>query len=135
MNESIPNQSEGEGFIGEVRKQEIALAHELAESGEIFPFPGIDPDAYAKLKADEEEFASYDIPIEIAPIDEIIRRLTNEGMKIVLGPNPETGNIYILPKDSHNTGRDSTLPKSLRIIEGMDARLKALILLDRSREA
>ncbi|MBI2053580.1 MAG: hypothetical protein HYT41_02460 [Candidatus Sungbacteria bacterium] len=131
MNENIPNQREGEGFIGETRKQEIALAHELAEGGEVFSFPGIDPEAYAKLKADEEEFATYDIPIEMAPIDEIIRRLADEGMKIVLGPNPETGNIYILPKDSHNTGRDSILPKSLRIVEGMDARLKALILLDR----
>lgn len=132
MSENPPNKSEGEGFIGELRKQEIALAHELAESGEIFPFPGIDPDAYGKLKADEEEFAAYDIPIEIAPIDEIVRRCTVEGMKIVLGPNPETGNIYILPKDSHNTGRDSILPKSLRIVEGMDARLQRLILLDRS---
>lgn len=137
MNENPANRSEDASSQGEITREvidrtgEIALAKEISESGEIFPFQGLDPDAYAKIKASEEEFAAYDIPIEIAPIDEIIRRLAHEGMRVVLGPNPETGNIYILPKDSHNTGRDSILPKSLRITEDMDGRLKRLILLNR----
>lgn len=137
MNENQANRSEDmstqrEGMREIVdRTGEIALAKELSGSGEIFPFPGLNPDAYLKLKTDEDALADYGIPIEIASIDETIRRLADEGMKVVLGKNPETDNIYILPAQSNNIERDSVLPKSLRVVEGMDARLRELILLNR----
>lgn len=62
------------------KEQIIALTLALHERGETFPFPGIDPESYARMKAGEEEDPGY-----TTPIDEIIQRLRQEGMKIVLG--------------------------------------------------
>ena len=113
----------------EISKKEkiIVLTKELSNVSEGFVFSGIESDAYANLKADEEEFPGY-----ITPIDEIIERLQSEGMKVVFGKNPESGNVYILPMNSENIEEDSIQPKSLIIGETMDARLKELISLDRS---
>lgn len=111
----------------------IALAIELSESHEVFPFPGIDPEAYAKLKADiaaDADRSDYDIS---APtLDELIERFKNEGMKVTPGKNPKVGNVYIMPMGSTDIQNESLLPKHLLLSDGMDERLKELILLVRS---
>jgi hypothetical protein len=111
----------------------IALAIELSENREGFPFFGIDPESYTKLKTDiagDEGRSDYDI--SSPTIDELIERFKNEGMRVTLGNNPEVGNVFILPTKSNDIQNDNILPKHLQISEGMDEKLKELILLSRS---
>jgi hypothetical protein len=123
MSESIPTRSEKEP----TRKERIiALAIELDESQETFPFPGIDPESYAKMKADEEEYPGY-----TTPIDELVESYAKKGITVMLGKNPQSGNVFILPRNSDNIEMDSISPKQLRIIEGMNEKLRELILLVR----
>jgi sugar phosphate isomerase/epimerase len=125
MNEGPPNESENNNDEREQKRKEIVdLARELGESHEGFPFPGIRPESYAKLKADEEEYPGCS-----TPIDELIERFANEGMKVVLGAHPESGNVYLLPLGSDDIENDSLLPRSLQIDETMDEKLKQLISL------
>lgn len=101
----------------------IALAKELNESHESFPFPGIDPEFYASLKSVDEEFPGY-----TTPIDALVERFENEGMKVVLvGEHP----VLIIPSGSNDTENDSVSPRHLQIDETMDERLKQLILLQK----
>ncbi|MDO8407817.1 MAG: hypothetical protein Q7S95_01090 [bacterium] len=109
------------------REKYIQLGRGLFESHEHFPFPGIDPEAYPKIKATEEEFPGY-----TTPIDELIERFKNEGMKVVLGEIHESGSVFILPVGSENIEEDSIGPWQLQISEGMDERLKNLILVYKS---
>lgn len=123
MSEGIPTRSEKEPTK---KEKIIALAIELGESGEAFPFSGIDPEAYSKMKANEEEYPGYTTPVDV-----LVKRFENEGMKVALGKNPESGNVYILPVDSDDIEMDSISPKQLRIYDEMDEKLKELILLTR----
>ncbi len=64
----------------------LELARQLAESGEVFSFPGVEDADYAEIKASEDampDYAEY-----AAPIDELAKRFESEGMKVVLGNNP-----------------------------------------------
>jgi hypothetical protein len=110
------------------REQKImSLAVELYYvSREIFPFSGVDPESYVKMKASDEEYPGF-----TTPTDEIIERLKNEGMKVVLGKNPESGNVYILPAGSDDIEMDSISPKQLQISDGMNEKLAQLIELMR----
>ncbi len=101
----------------------IALALEIMESQETFPFSGIKPEIYSQMKIDEVEYPGY-----TTPIDELIVRFQNEGMKVILGKDPSSGNIYILPANSANIEEDSVQPRQLEISETMDEKLKQLIL-------
>lgn len=123
MSEGPPTRSEKEP----TRKEKIiALAAELFESGEVFPFTDIDPESYTVLKAAEEEDPGY-----TTPIDELIERFKNEGMKVMLGKNPQSGNVYIVPAHSTDIEMDSISPKRLQIGEGMSEKLVELIKLVR----
>ncbi len=104
----------------------MALAAEIIRNREFFPFPGIIPEVYSRMKANEKEFPGY-----ATPIDDLIKKFTDEEMKFSLGKNPETGNIYILPGGSGDTENDGIFPCKLQINETMDDKLKELILLDR----
>ena len=55
----------------------LALAQEMSESGEIFPFPGIEQAIYEKMKADvEADKDGSDYDISSSPtIDELIELL------------------------------------------------------------
>lgn len=114
----------------EVRDQKVkellALATELRESQETFPFPGIEAEAYAKLKASDEEF-----PGCVTPIDELVERFRNEGMKVSLGAYSESEFVFILPAQSGDLRNDSVYPRHLQISETMDERLKKLILANK----
>lgn len=125
MNEYTPNQFESRDDARERKRREmITLAKELSESHESFPFPGIDPKAYSDIKATEEEFPDYTTPIDI-----LIERFKNEGMKVALGKNPESGMVYILPSRSDDIEHDSIVPRQLHFNEIVtDDRIKALIV-------
>lgn len=104
----------------------IALVKELSEGCEKFPFSGVESDSYSKFKADEEEFPGF-----ATPIDALIERFNNEGIKIVFGKNPESGNVFVLPYGSDDIENDSILPQHLKMDEITDDRLKELVLLNR----
>jgi len=129
MHEKPPNitESKGDNKSEQKREEKIALAIELNEKQEGFPFSGIDFDFYEKTKAEEKEFAGY-----TTPIDELVERFKEEGIKVVLGKNPESGNIYILPLESDDIENDSIFPRQLQINEDMDEKLKELVLVDKS---
>ncbi len=79
-------------------KRISALTAELIDSNEVFPFSGIDPEAYTRLKADierDQNRSEYDI--SSPSLDELIERFRDEGMRITLGDHPAVGNIYIVP--------------------------------------
>ena len=120
MHEGFPNRSESE-TKEQKKKEYIALAKELSEKREGFPFPGIKPASYLKIKADQEEYPGYS-----TPIDEILEKLKTQGMKIVFGDDPNSGNVFILPLNSDNFD-DNLFPSHLETPEGMNASLKKLI--------
>ncbi len=107
----------------------IALARELGESRGNFPFPGIDPEAYATLKAGEAENPGCG-----TPIDELVERFKNEGMKVVLARCADGtygGDVYILPSHSSDILNDNLFPRHLQISEGMNEKIRELISLSK----
>lgn len=123
-----PPQSQQE--IKEQKKQEyLALAQELSEAGERFSFPGMNPESYSELKSVAEEFPEYS-----AQTDELIGRFQTQGMKVVFSKDPKSGNIFVLPLNSEDVEMDNLFPRHLTIAEGMDERLKKLILLNKELE-
>jgi hypothetical protein len=130
MNESNYNPSpERES---DMNKERMTLFVEMVEKLSQFerlPFPGINPESYASLKAVDEKFPGY-----TTPIDELIKRFESEGMKVVLGNDKESGNVFILPAGSNDIEKDSVFPRHLNVSEDMgtgnkytDAFLKTLI--------
>ncbi len=112
MNEGPPkpageNETERSGNEAEALGRWLDVLH-LIESQEVLPFPGLKPESYAKLKADEEKYPGF-----VTPIDDLLERMKNEGMKVVLGKHPESKNIFILPAGSRDVENDSVLPKDL----------------------
>jgi hypothetical protein len=107
----------------------VALATELSESQESFPFPGIEPDMYSRMKATEMEF-----PDDTTPIDTLAGRFRAEGMRVFLGQYPQSGNVYIVPAGRSEAPNDDAYisPKHLQINEMMDEKTKRLILMDRA---
>ena len=108
------------------KEQFIALAKELSERHEEFPFPGISRESYAKAKASDEQFPGYSTPIDI-----LLEKFRTQGMKVVLGLHPGIENIFLLPIGSDNIDEDSLFPRHLEVSEGMDERLKKLILANK----
>lgn len=66
------------------------------------------------------------------PVDTIIERMKAEGVKVVFGEHPESGNVFVLPLSSDNVEEDSLFPRHLQIVAAMDARLKKLILANKA---
>jgi hypothetical protein len=123
MNEEVPRITVVTNERMDTRNEELkALAKELYESHEIFPFPGLDAESYAKLKASDEEFPGY-----TTPIDELIERFKKEGIKVALGKNPDGGNIFILPAQSDGIERDSVFPKHFQTNTELNEKLRRLI--------
>lgn len=115
-----------------MKREIIALAKELVESHKVFPFPGIGSKTYEYIKADDAEGYS-----RATPIDELLEKFKNEGMKVVFGSDPESGNVFILPSKSDDIESDNIFPKFLLVNETMDERVKKLILVsaEYAREA
>lgn len=100
----------------------LELVEKINESGETLPFPGIHPDAYVKMKQTDTDYPGY-----TTPTDEIIERCTAEGIKIVFGDDPNSGNVFVLPADSDNIGMDSIAPHQLAIELVTNEHLRELI--------
>jgi hypothetical protein len=112
----------------EQKRKKISLSRELEKIRERLPFPGIDPEHYSKLKAEEEEFPGY-----VTPIDELVARFKDRGMKVVLGNNPESGNVFVLPFDSDDIENDSVFPQHLQSDGIMNGQLRELVLLSKDQ--
>ena len=110
-------------IANEAKKEIIAVAKEVAEKGEVFPFPGLKEGVYEKIKGEDELY-----PGMTTPIDEIIGRMKVEGIKVVLDQRPESGNVYVLPAQSNDVFMDSLLIDRLLIVDSMSDDLKRLIL-------
>ena len=111
----------------QMRDRRIILVRELTEGQERFPFPGINPHSYATIKAEEEEFPGF-----VTPIDELIQRFKDEGMKVAFGKDQKTSNVVVIPCGSDDIKYDSIRPKHLEIRDDMDRRLRELIELSRT---
>lgn len=107
-----------------ITKEEfIQLAKELSERQEGFAFHGLEEEAYAKLKATDEEY-----PGLVTPIDTLVQRLKAHGLKVAFGDHVNSGQVLILPLDSNNSEDDSVLARHLKVTDDMDPGLKKLIL-------
>jgi len=123
----VPNQESDIDLEKEERERVekiLKLVEKINESGEILPFPGIHPETHSKMKKDEDEYPGY-----TTPIDEIIERCEREGIKVVLGKHPESGNVFILPADSNDIENDSIAPDQLQIDAVENEELRELIKL------
>ncbi len=63
------------------------------------------------------------------PIDELLKRFEGRGMKVVLGKNPDSGNIFVLPLDSDDIEMDGILIQKLEPSVVDDDQLRVLIIL------
>lgn len=104
------------------KEEFLQLSQELSTRHERFAFEGLDDESYAMLKSVEEECPGY-----TTPIDELLKRFSELGIKVKMGEGPDT-NVYILPMDSDDIGMDSVFPRHLEVTEGMDPELKKLVL-------
>lgn len=109
------------------------LAKELFNYGEVFQFTGITSDDYESLKVAEKELP----PGFVTPIDTLLERFRKEGLRIVLGKNQDSGNIFAMPAQSSATSDDikanSIFPRHLQVTDDMDDRLKKLIQLNKNK--
>jgi len=108
----------------------LELVRKINESGESLPFPGINPEAYLKMKQIDDEYPGY-----TTPTDEIIKRCKEKGIKIVTGKHPESGNIYVLPLDSTDIEMDSFAPRHLSINAVINEQLRELIRITTKKES
>jgi len=100
------------------------LVVEINESGERLPFPGVRPEVYSAINEQDQEFPGY-----TTPISEIVARCKTEGIKIMTGRHPGSGNVYIVPAESTNVEMDGLTPYQLIADNTTNEQLKELIEL------
>lgn len=93
MNRETPNLTKQ--YESEANK--VELAKELMESNEELDFPGLNIESYNTLKSEEKEYPGF-----ATPIDEIIIKCEDQGLKIEIGSNPDGSNMFLLPAESDN---------------------------------
>lgn len=125
MPEQFSNKTQ-ESPIEKQKREIIELARALSGGQETFSFPGIAPEFYSNMKAEELAYPGF-----ATPIDDLLERFKNEGFKIVLGEHPESGNVFVLPAQSDDIENDSVLLSRLQDVGVTDARLRKLIQLKR----
>ena len=109
-----------------LKKEMLDLATRLSKEAEPIPFPGIKPEAYSKIKEGEAQESEY--PDQSISIDELIKKLTEEGMKIILGP-AKSGSVFAMSfNDSLNT-IDIIFPRDLQTTDVKNKDLVRLIEL------
>lgn len=126
MNESLEY---GAPKHAERMERKVALARELVEGREVFPFPGISEDVLIRMRKEESEY-----PVDITPIDEIIERCAGQGIKIALESEDRPENIspHVIPAEDGDLRMDGILLRHLQLEGVTDERLIELIMLDRS---
>ena len=95
-----------------------------------FPFPGIELEEHTKMLATDREFPGY-----TTPVDTLLDRCRGEGIKVMLGKNQESGNVYIVSAGRSEPYNEDMFifPRHLQINELMDGDLKVLVIRDRLR--
>lgn len=131
MNLETNNQGNEKNILA---KRIQTLAIELHQKQEVFPFTGIDENAYMRIKAAQAIFTEPTEYGYTTPIDTLIERFKQEGMKVVLGTDPTSGNVYILPSESNDIEMDSIFPSQLNPDGVTDEKLKELITRKRAWE-
>ena len=102
----------------------VSLAIEIVGSAETFSFEGLSTEGLAALKQDEVDIPNY--TDYATPVDDIIARMQSEGIKVVLGKDPQ--NVFVLPASSDNVERDSFRPNHLDANTITDPKLRALVI-------
>ncbi len=87
-----------------LRNEIVTLASIIEKTQEVFPFPGVDPEVYGRLKESEQEFVELGY---VTSVDDVITRIQLKGMKISLGKNPDKGEVFILPAEDAEVSSDS----------------------------
>ena len=126
-NTQLPQTEEQRGL--ELQRY-AAMAEELSRNLEGFPFPGISEETLERLRAVDHEH-----PGLVTPVDTIIERMKKEGVRVVFGEDPKSGNVFVLPLLSENVENDSLFPRHLEIMPGMDETLRNLILANKASYA
>ena len=124
MSERIKFNKEGfESFESgkEQREKVIEIIQKKVEllSQENLDFSGISQKTYEDFKKVDEEYPGY-----TTPIDELLERFSSEGMKIILGKNPDSGNVFVLPCNSDDIESDS-IP-FLKLLDSNNETIKEL---------
>ncbi len=118
-----------EGLDKEPTKEELfGMAQELCNIKEPLPFNGINQYFYNELKAQYNPELREEYP-DFAPedIDVLITRFQNEGIKIVSGGDPKTGELFVLPFSSNNIRQHSIRISNLNVVDDMNDLLKTVI--------
>ncbi len=115
----------------ESMERKDALARELAESGEAFPFPGIPEDTVTRMREEEAMCPGF-----MTNIDDIIRRCSEHGIVVALSSadRPNNSTPHVMPAKDGNLRMDGILPKHLVAENIADERLRELVMLDGIRE-
>ena len=130
MNEELSRMHEAEA-AKEAKERKLAdlleLSIEVSERKEAFPFSGLDPEEYAKIKATDEEYPGFS-----TPVDEMIAKFEEQGMRLALSTfDSQKGNAYIIPGDMEPTQKNiedwGLKPENFEITNDMDESLKKLI--------
>ena len=98
------------------------LIKRISESPAPLPLTALNQDVYKRIKEGEA-----DLPPFITPIDDILDRCKSEGIKVVLGKNPNSGNFFILPAGSNDIEGDSFQHGLLSAVDVENQALKDLL--------
>jgi hypothetical protein len=118
-----------EGMVEMSPPELTGLITSLSEREAPFVFEGLADGVYDQTKADEQD------GIYTTPIDDVIARMKEHGIKVLPGDHPETGNSYIVPADSTDVENDGIFPRCLAVTEGMDPDLKKLCAYGKLKKA
>jgi len=108
----------------------IDLARELSWM-EMIKFPGINDESFLKLEDEAAKLQAegYDLS-RITPIKKLVDKLEHAGMRIFVTECV----VLIVPAgcEEEEIEGNSVFPRHLRIVDGMDEKLKELIKIDRA---
>lgn len=132
-NEGFPKEEDILAQQLEQRDQKVAsiigLVKEIIANNESFNFPGLKEESYQQIIKDEIELQDMGYPAVATPIDTTIAQMKDQGIKVVFGDHPESGNVYILPINSDNIEMDSLPLRILLESDITDDKLKELVSL------
>jgi len=100
------------------------LVKKIKESDENIPFPGIRSEAYELMIQTDIAYPDFS-----TPTDEIVEMCEKQGIKIVLGNHPDSGNVFVLPVDSNDIYMDSFAVHKLEVEHVSNPHLVELIRL------
>jgi hypothetical protein len=127
MSESLPQLPSNEEQKKADREKYIQLIETLSQKVDGFPFPGVDEETLKGLLEEEAKYPGFATPVE-----KLLIRMREEGIKIVQGVHPGSGNVFVVPLLSDDIENDSLFPRHLDPTPDMDSQLRELILANRA---